>query len=85
MLNFGYVVHLPSSNAAFTSFDFWGACGITNKGMINQDYLLFYTNGSIGDGFSASRSASAVKLDNASGCDSNSNGISAGRKKTTVS
>lgn len=85
ILNFGYVVHLPSSNAVLTSYDFWGACGITNKAMINQDYLLFYTNGSIGDGFSASRTSSAVKLDNASGCVSNSNGISAGRGQTSIS
>ena len=52
MLNHGYVVSLTSNNSGLTTFGFWGAAGITNKAMINQDYLLFYTNGAIGDGYS---------------------------------
>ena len=38
--------------------------------MINQDYFLFYVDGKIGDGYSTSKSASTVKMDNATGTSS---------------
>jgi hypothetical protein len=71
------------NSTASTPFKIWGAVGIGNTKMINQDMVTLHVDTKVGDCWSTAAINTAVKLDNttgSAGCVDNVQTISAGLK-----